>query len=456
MWVAVGGSWKTTSEMTIRRMIKPYCFMRNHFNKYIPLWSSLPWCLVTLVVYSMEDWGLQFHSLVPLVLSDNWSTHRFLKQQKSRHFEGSAPQSLKWVHWLQWMVWSSHFYHGSSFESEMGKAACQSQKHQTWKMARLKAKHPDSVAWTTLLQSERLYAKSAWRKCKSPRQHSACGTQKSWHLFDPIIFSDICIWINLSFVCPFLHMSPLVFHGLSVSLLPHLHVELLYVMGVAFECFWNAAFASPWCYMKSVQMSPVVSLFAVTLLWHHKEESFFYSNKFTHPFHAKRLGPNQWFQRGRCDNKNQPIDNRQVNRLHREPGRFPSTVTFGTTNPYRCKLQEELKPMTLLMWQTLDAAMLLFSSPQLLGRDLQDCCKQTANLGSRTLWSEIARFFQFPSLVIPNFMLTFCPTSTKKNIRTPNGRRYTNATQYQRHPKTYLVVRVRGVILHEDIWRNTN
>ena len=166
--------------------------------------------------------------------------------------------------------------------------------------------------------------------------------------------------------------------------------------------------------MKSEQMSPVVSLLAATFLWHHKED-FFYSNKFTHPFHAKCLGPNQWFQRGRCDNKNQPIDNRQVNRLHREPRRFPSTVTFGTTNPYRCKLQDELKPMTLLIWQTLDAAMLLFSSPQLLGRDLQDCCKQTPNLGSRTLWSEIARFLpQFPALWFRTLCWRSAPTSTKK------------------------------------------
>ena len=65
-------------------------------------------------------------------------------------------------------------------------------------------------------------------------------------------------------------------------------------------------------------------------------------------------------------------------------------------------------------------------------------------------------FAPISSLVIPNFMLTFCPTSTQKNIRTPNRRRYTNATQYQRYPKTYLVVRVRGVILHEDIYEETS
>ena len=248
--------------MTIPRMIKPYCFMRNHFNKYIPLWSNLPWCLVTLVVYSMEDWGLQFHSLVPLVLSDNWSTHRFLKQQKSRHFEGSAPQSLKWVHWLQWMVWSSPFYHGSSFESEMGKAACQSQKHQTWKMARLKAKTSrqcslnDTLAkWATV------------RQISVTKVQITSATQCMW---DTEIVASLWshhfqryLYLNKSFLC--LSISAHVSTGLSWSFRVFASPSArgaTVCHGSSFWIFLKCTICLPMvlhCYMKSEQMSPVVS-----------------------------------------------------------------------------------------------------------------------------------------------------------------------------------------------------
>ncbi len=215
--------------------------MHKHFNNstYIPCSSNLPnptfwlpwWNFpcrpCCLVVYNMEDWGLQFHSLVPLVLPDNWRTHWVFEAKTTRHFEGSTLIAVNAVI-ISLLPWQIFLFRNGGMGLHAKVRNIQHEngtfKSQTSQQCRLNETF-----------AERLFAKSAWRTCKSPRQDSACRTTLSWHLFDPIIFSSICIWTNVSFAC-------------SVLLIPCLYFPI---------CTWSYCISWDW-FLKCTIRLPIV------------------------------------------------------------------------------------------------------------------------------------------------------------------------------------------------------